>query len=1142
MDPHPIGRRGLIAHLISSATGAANDNLFRQVVGVALIAMGGTLNPNDHAQGGDLLAALAGLAFVIPFAVLAPLAGALGDRLPRRSLVIGLRLAEIPLVLIGVWGFANGLPSLMFCALGGLALQSALFAPVKLSIMPDLVDERRLPGANAALQAITIVAILGGTAAAMVSDAGVIAATPFAPLGAAGGLAIVGLGLAIIGVLAAWRLPSLPAADPSAPITFMNFRRMWRDLIATRSVLAPALGLAAFWGLAAAAQTLVIAAGERAYHLGQAKSPLLSLSLAGGIILGSVMAPLVIIRGFPAGLPVIGAFIAAFGLIMGANVASAAISDAHWWHFAIWLGITGLGAGLWEIPLQVLVQERAPAKQRSQVLAAAGVLGSLTMLLAQGLAVMLILVFKQPGTQVLGILGWITMFASCICAWHYRTQILGWLLMRLVRIGYRINVTGGDDFPRTGGCLVVCNHVSYADGLILSAVLPRSARFLVYHTFVNAPVVGHVLRAGGAIAVNDGNQRQALVAAIESAVAAAKAGDVVAIFPEGKLSRSGQMDSFRSGMEKIAQRANVPIVPMHLSGIWGAFFSRAPERSWPLPLRKVALRIGSVYSSTTSASEARRHVTHLSYEQAQERSDRDGRTLGTALLRQAKRHPRHVAVHDATGTITTLQLAAIALILRGRFGLADDERTVGVLLPPGRVGALVNAALALAGRTAVNLNHTVGANQLTQLCTLAKIRTVISAGLYLRKIGDPVVPGRVLHIEEILPKISKISIALAMGRVLCMPSRWLAQGRPDDIATIIFSSGSTGMPKGVELSHRQVLANCDSVAAALHLVPGQDVVLSPLPLFHSFGLVPGLWLGLVLGLRVASQPDPMDGTALGKLAEAAGATFLLSTPTFVRGYLRRVDAVQFKTLRFAVAGAERCPAELKAQFKEKYNADLLEGYGCTELAPVVAVNLPTVERDGVREVRSRDGSVGRALPGIHIFTVHPEALTPLQVGEEGLLIVKSPSRMRGYLDRDDLTEKAFQHGGYNTGDIGKIDADGFVHITGRMARFAKIGGEMVPLDNVETAMQTALGESFEIAVSAVADPQRGERLIVLVHGDLSAAMQVLDQLKDLPALYRPRSGDFHQVDSIPKLGTGKRDLAAIKKLAAEKSEKPTEKN
>lgn len=350
---------------------------------------------------------------------------------------------------------------------------------------------------------------------------------------------------------------------------------------------------------------------------------------------------------------------------------------------------------------------------------------------------------------------------------------------------------------------------------------------------------------------------------------------------------------------------------------------------------------------------------------------------------------------------------------------------------------------------------------------------------------------------------------------------------------IIFSSGSTGSPKGVELTHRQVLANCDGVAAALHLVPGHDVVLTPLPLFHSFGLVPGLWLGLVLGLRVAAQPDPMDGAALGKLAEAAGATFLLSTPTFVRSYLRRVEPSQFKTLRFAVAGAERCPAELKAQFKEKYGADLLEGYGCTELAPVVALNLPTVEREGVREIRSRDGSVGRPLPGIHVFAAHPETLAPLAVGEEGLLIVKSPARMRGYLGRTDLTEQAFAHGGYNTGDIGKVDADGFVIITGRLARFAKIGGEMVPLDNIEAILQTALGESCEIAIAAVADPQRGERLVLLHTGEAAPVLQALEQASALPPLWRPRPADCYRVEAIPKLGTGKRDLGMIKRLAAE---------
>jgi acyl-[acyl-carrier-protein]-phospholipid O-acyltransferase/long-chain-fatty-acid--[acyl-carrier-protein] ligase len=294
-----------------------------------------------------------------------------------------------------------------------------------------------------------------------------------------------------------------------------------------------------------------------------------------------------------------------------------------------------------------------------------------------------------------------------------------------------------------------------------------------------------------------------------------------------------------------------------------------------------------------------------------------------------------------------------------------------------------------------------------------------------------------------------------------------------------------------------------------------------------------MWLGMVLGMKVAGQADPMDGKALGKLAEQAGATFLLSTPTFVRGYLRRIEAQQFSKIRFAVVGAERCDAELKRLFKERYNADLLEGYGCTDLCPVVAINLPEVKRDGEHEVRARDGSVGRALPGIHVFTVHPETHEVLPTGAEGLLVVRSAARMRGYLGQDDLTNKAFIHGGYNTGDIGKIDGDGFIFITGRLARFAKIGGEMVPLDNVETALQALVGEEIEVAVSAVADPAKGERLIVLSTGAIDTLSTGIPDLANVPALWRPKATDLIQVEAIPKLGTGKRDLAGIKRMAAE---------
>ncbi len=526
-----------------------------------------------------------------------------------------------------------------------------------------------------------------------------------------------------------------------------------------------------------------------------------------------------------------------------------------------------------------------------------------------------------------------------------------------------------------------------------------------------------------------------------------------------------------------------------------------------------------------------------SFTEAQSRTAADTRRIGAEFLRQARRGPRVTAVHDFRGRMSRLRLAAVALSLIPLLGLEEDEERVGVVLPPGQGGALVNLALALDGRTAVNLNHTTGAAQLARMCQLSGIRSIVSSRLYLERIGEPHLPGRLLLAEDLVPRLDKKRVLWNMARVLVLPSDWLDKARPQQPFTIIFSSGTTGDPKGVQISHQQLLYNCDAVMAHLALYPGRDVVVSPLPLFHSFGLIPGLWMGLIGGLTVAGQADPRDGKALGELIQAARGSILISTPTFVRGYMRRITREQLATLRLAVVGAERCGAELKEEFKAAFDTDLLEGYGCTELSPAVAVNTPRA---------GRDGSVGRPLPGIEVMTMDPETEELLAPGREGLLVVRSPGRMLGYLDRPDLTEATFVHGGYNTGDMGHVDADGYVFITGRLARFAKIAGEMVPLDNVEAAMQVWLADRYpedsgQLAVAAVPSVRRGERLVVL-HTSLPCPPEtLLAGVDDLPALFKPRAADFYQVEAIPELGTGKRDLGGIKQLAermATAEEKP----
>jgi len=524
-------------------------------------------------------------------------------------------------------------------------------------------------------------------------------------------------------------------------------------------------------------------------------------------------------------------------------------------------------------------------------------------------------------------------------------------------------------------------------------------------------------------------------------------------------------------------------------------------------------------------------MTRMTFEEASARMARDVRTLSGELLRRARRHPGRVAVQDAGGSLGRLKLVGVSLALGPRLDLADDETHVGLLLPPGRGGALANVAVTLAGRTSVNLNHTAGAAQLARMCQLAGVRTVVSSSTYLARIAARTAPVelpdgvRTVLLEEVLPKLPKAAVVWQMARAMALPPDWLDRASPDDVATILFSSGTTGDPKGVQLTHRQLLANADALMAHLGLPQDQNCILTPLPLFHSFGFCPGLWMALANGLRIAGQPDPFDAAALGELALASQADLLISTPTFARGYVRRIPPEHFASLRWGIVSAERCPDDLHDAFEQRFGALLLEAYGATELAPGVAVNPPEAPRRG---------SVGLPLPGIEILVVDPATFEPVPPGAEGLLIVRSPARMRGYLGRDDLTEQAFLLGGYNTGDVGRFDADGYLYLTGRLARFAKIGGEMVPLDLVEGALQEAVerhGGGAEIAVATHTDRVRGERLLVLFTGTLPADPAALvDDLGELPALWRPKAAAFHRIEAIPVLGTGKRDLGSLGRL------------
>jgi acyl-[acyl-carrier-protein]-phospholipid O-acyltransferase/long-chain-fatty-acid--[acyl-carrier-protein] ligase len=358
----------------------------------------------------------------------------------------------------------------------------------------------------------------------------------------------------------------------------------------------------------------------------------------------------------------------------------------------------------------------------------------------------------------------------------------------------------------------------------------------------------------------------------------------------------------------------------------------------------------------------------------------------------------------------------------------------------------------------------------------------------------------------------------------------------DATATVIFTSGSTGDPKGVVLSHRNVLSNVHQMNEHLELLP-EEVVLGILPFFHSFGFTVTIWTILALGKKVVFHVNPLDARIVGDLCEKHGVTMLVGTPTFMRTYLRKCEPSQFKTLVHLLLGAEKLKPELCEEIKKTLGIEPLEGYGCTELSPVVAVNVlrDVTLPDGRLVKGNRLGTVGMPLPGTALKTVDPETGAELPRGQSGVILVKGPQVMVGYLNRPEATANVIHDGWYSTGDLGYVDAEGFLHITDRLSRFSKVGGEMVPHMGIESAIQEILGAPEPcVAVTALPDPKRGERLFVLYTDAMSLPPEEVHrrlQASALPKLWIPAADDFLKVDEIPILGTGKVDLRGLKEIA-----------
>ncbi|MDR1957492.1 MAG: MFS transporter [Planctomycetaceae bacterium] len=1191
--------KGFAALLITQFTIAMNDNVFKWL----LIPIGKILVGKAYE---DTIRTVGGMCLLIPFLIFASTAGFATDRFCRRNVIIWCKFVEmfiLFLAVIVICFMPNLLDITKITILLGilfiLGAQSTFFSPCKYGMIPDLVPENQISNANGIMQMLTMIAIVVGqivggylyawtTIFADPQRSTVIGEPGTANWGLTFGIMV---GTSFLGLIASFFIPKFKPVSPETKFVANIFKETHRDLkmlISYRSLFGVAIASAFFWGLAVLSQTNIDKYASDFLKVRQEHVTVLAAILVLGIGGGSALAgwfsrgrielgmvPIgalgmgffVLLLGFTPSLP------ASVGLNEGSVISAGCI------YGSVCLMLLGLAAGLYDVPLASYLQKNSPPEKRGRVIAAYNFFSFSSMLLFSGLYFVLTVIFNRISTAPslwIWVSGGILVFLVLI--FLTKTLIVecsAFLLRLFFRVAYRYQILGEENIPEKGGVLLLSNHVSYLDGLLIYVSSSRPVRFFAHADYIPPGVPSYLAGKTRVMKIVPG--KRSVVDAIKQAREGLANGDVIGIFPEGGITRTGQIKEFEPGYTAFLKgNENVPVVPVFIGGLYGSIFSyEGHGRSFRQKIlrclthrlrRRVIVRYGKPVPGNTPVHVVKHLIDEMAAEAAIQETGKQFVPVREALrLFKSRVHSKQPVLIDSMGVEMKpkdflLRSFVVQRILRREI-LKKNEKSVAIFVPPSTGGVVINFAAALSRRIVTNLNYTFNSELLNYCLNLVEAKHVLTSRKILERFHFEF-NTEVVCLEDMISKVRLSDKIIAAVYTYVFPA-WLVerllglhQITAEDTNTIVFTSGSTGQPKGVMLSNRGISENVDGFKHIVRLTD-RDGIFNVLPFFHAFGYTVGIWAPLCAGVRGIYHYSPLEPKVIGKMSQKYRPAFMVTTSTFLRSYLRRCPREDFEHLESVVVGAEKLQKDICDAWEEKYGVRPVEGYGTTELSPVVCTNIPKARHHDDFQPDSREGSIGRPMPNIAAKIVDVDTWEEMPVDTPGMLVIKSPTVMQGYYKQPELTAQAIRDGWNITGDVARIDKDGFIFITGRESRISKIGGEMVPHIMIEEKLleiyQKHLSEkdgfsekllsdpSGDAAVSAVLvvgsvpDSKKGERLVVLFTQLPVSPDEMCRELREsgCPLIWVPLPQSFYQVESIPVLGSGKLDLAAVKKKIQE---------